>query len=124
MSLESSEKMAGVSLVSGLIIGQLVAIGLSFFTATDLTVAITNGAGGGILIGLIPAYLLNEGHITDTKMLVPFSFGWGTFVGILVGLLVAWSRSLPYLGGFSYGASGGMITGAAVGLILWNMVEK
>ncbi|GEM_PF-2045898 len=118
-----SERVASYGFISGLILGQIVGIVFSFLTELDVVSGIVNGAGAGVVIAMIPAYMLINRKFTDGKMIIPFAMGWGTVVGIMVGLAVAWARGLVYMGGFSYGSIGGLVTGTAIGLFLWWIPE-
>ncbi len=124
MPFESySGKVSGYGFVAGLIIGQLMGIVISTVSQIDLVSGITNGAGAGIIIAMIPAYVLINEKLSDRKMIVPFAMGWGTLVGILVGLSSSWAQELAYMCGFSYGAVGGLATGVIIGLFLWKIPE-
>lgn len=119
-----SERVASYGFIAGLILGQVVGIAIAFLTELDIVSGITNGAGAGIIIAMVPAYVLINEKLSDSKMIVPFTMGWGTLVGILVGLAAAWARELAYLGGFSHGAVGGLVAGVAIGLVLWKIPEE
>ncbi|MFP4141943.1 MAG: hypothetical protein ACLFSM_08885 [Thermoplasmata archaeon] len=91
----------------------------------DLALVFTQGIGLGILIGTITALGLIKGWYGEKEWLVvPFGMGWGTAVGIVIGLTTAWSMEIPYIDAFSLGASAGLITGLIVGTFLWMNIRK
>jgi len=118
-----SEKVSSYGFIAGLVIGQIGGIVIALLTELDIVSGLTNGGGAGIIIGMIPAYMLINEKLSDTKMVIPFAMGWGTFVGIVVGLAAAWARQLSYTCGFSYGAVAGLVSGVVLGLILWTVPE-
>jgi len=86
----------------------------------DIRYVFTQGVTVGILIGTISALSLIKGWFGEKESLVvPFAMGWGTLVGIGVGLLSGWSMQLPYLDTLSLGAGAGFTCGIVIGTILW-----
>ncbi len=91
----------------------------------DITFVLGQGLAMGIIIGTISALGLIKGWFGEKKWLVvPFAMGWGTSVGISVGLLSGWSMDISYLDTFSLGASAGLISGIVIGALLWTYVRK
>ncbi len=91
----------------------------------DLTFVFTQGVAVGILIGTISSLVLIKGWFGEKNWrVVPFAMGWGTSVGISVGLLSGWSMDISYLDTFSLGASAGLISGIVIGALLWTYVRK
>ena len=114
-----SKKVTVFGFLSGLIVGQLMGIGIVLTTGLDIISGLTNGAGAGIIVAMMPVQVLIKDWMTDKRLLVPFGMGWGTLVGILVGVVASWSLGFQPLYGFSYGAIGGFVTGIVVCSILW-----
>ncbi len=95
------------------------------FLEIDITSVFAQGVAVGILIGSISALGLIKGWFGEKESLViPFAMGWGTLVGIGVGLMSAWSMELPYLDTFSLGAGAGLICGVVIGTILWSYTQR
>ncbi|MFP4117117.1 MAG: hypothetical protein ACLFTY_03810 [Candidatus Aenigmatarchaeota archaeon] len=116
-----SQRVASYGFISGLVIGQLAGIMLSFITALNVTTGIINGAGAGIFIAMISAHFLITERFSKKRMIVPFSLGLGTVIGTLVGVSTAWSYEISYLSGFSYGSITGLVVGTVLGIILWKI---
>ncbi len=116
-----SERIVSFSFITGLVLGQITGIVLSLITEISLVTGIVNGIGAGVIVAMVPAHVLINESLEDSRMIVPFAMGWGTFVGILVGISVSWSNELPYMCGFSYGAMSGIAVGTGIGLVLWRL---
>ncbi|MFO7792732.1 MAG: hypothetical protein R6W73_07120 [Candidatus Saliniplasma sp.] len=109
----------------GLIFGGGVWLATSVMLGTEFTVFLIQGVGAGIIIGSACALGLIKGWFGRKEALVmPFGMGWGTMVGIVIGLLAAWSVDLSYLTGFSVGASAGFISGLLIASMLWISTKR
>ncbi len=108
----------GVSL--GIVIGVPVWIVTNTFFDIGTKLGLSNGVAAGLIIGSICALALIKRWFGEHKIrVIPFGMGWGTLVGIGVGLLFAWSSGTSYLTAFSSGSIAGLISGILIGSILW-----
>lgn len=123
------ENIGAIGFTTGLILGgglwATIWTIAGVFLEIDITYVFTQGVAVGILIGSISALGLIKGWFGEKESLVvPFAMGWGTLVGIGVGLLSGWSMELPYLDTFSLGAGAGLICGVVIGTILWLYARR
>jgi len=102
----------------GIPIGGLMGIVASFVSEVEMSRAFSFGVAGGIITAALIATVIRKRKIRPSILhLASLGVGFGTLVGIGIGLLMAWTFSEGYVAGFSIGASTGLVGGALLGLI-------
>lgn len=109
----------------GLIFGAGFGLIISNLVGLDAVIGMSTGIAGGIIIGSITGLSLQKGWLGDNKkMVIPFGMGWGTLVGIFLGLLTAWTYDLSYTAGFSVGSLSGLSVGLFLGSLVYMNTKK
>jgi len=110
-----STKLVGL----GIPIGGLMGILASFISEVEMSSAFSFGVAGGIITAALIATVIRKRNVrTSIIHLTSLGVGFGTLVGIGIGLLMAWTFSECYVAGLSIGASTGLVGGALLGLIV------
>ncbi|MFP4006221.1 MAG: hypothetical protein ACLFUR_05860 [Candidatus Hadarchaeia archaeon] len=92
----------------------------ALITSIEVTIGLTNGITGGIIIGSITGLALERGWLGDREeRVVVFGLGWGTLIGVCLGLSTAWVYDLSYTGGFSTGSITGLVLGKFLGGLIY-----
>ncbi|MFO8018069.1 MAG: hypothetical protein R6U96_05495 [Promethearchaeia archaeon] len=113
----------------GFILGLIFGGGFGFIatllSGLDIITGLLMGIGGGIIIGSIIGLALERRWVgTNDKLIIPFGLGWGTVVGILLGVVTSWIHNLAYLSGFSVGSITGLVAGTFLGTLLYLSSKK
>ncbi|MFP3872089.1 MAG: hypothetical protein ACOC55_03545 [Candidatus Natronoplasma sp.] len=126
MGLEKSSKNIGTTgFTLGLVISVPVWVLTGTFFEVGANITLTFGVAAGIITGSICALALIKKWLGEREILVvPFGMGWGTLVGIAVGVLIGWSTSISFFNGFSVGVWSGFISGISVGAFLWFSIHR
>ncbi|MEF8873577.1 MAG: hypothetical protein V5A88_02775 [Candidatus Thermoplasmatota archaeon] len=116
----SSKQLGTTGFTLGLVVGTPAWIVTGALFDIGAEIGLTNGVSAGIIIGSICALALIKEWFGEREYLViPFGMGWGTLVGVAIGLLFAWSTGVSYLAAFSAGTTAGLVSGVLIGSILW-----
>lgn len=116
----SSKQLGTTGFTLGLVVGTPAWIVTGALFDIGAEIGLTNGVAAGIIIGSICALALIKEWFGEREYLViPFGMGWGTLVGVAIGLLFAWSTGVSYLTAFSAGTTAGLVSGVLIGSILW-----
>ncbi len=109
-----SNKLIGL----GIPIGGLVGILASFVSDVEMSRAFSFGVAGGIITAALMVTVIQKRNVRISILnLTSLGLGFGTLVGIVMGMLIVWTFNGGYLTGFSIGAGAGLIGGALLGLI-------
>lgn len=109
-----STKLVGL----GIPIGGLMGILASFVSSVELSQVFSFGVAGGIITASLMATVIRKRRLRVSILrLTSLGVGFGTLVGIGIGLLTSWTFSGSYQTGFSIGAIAGLLGGALLGII-------
>lgn len=106
------------SIPRNLLYGALSTISF-FITGANPGVSTAFGISAGIIIGAVNSYFLEKNLIENNKMIIPFSMGLGTLIGIGLGLLGAWTYSYSYTQYFATSSITGLALGIVIGLLTY-----
>ena len=116
-----STKSVGISIPLGAFIGILA----SFVTEVDISRGFSFGVAGGILTAALLATIVKKKGLEISYItLTSLGLGLGTVVGIISGLLTAWSLGGQYTVFFSVGAGLGLLGGALLGVLTVLLARK
>ncbi|MEF8835314.1 MAG: hypothetical protein V5A76_04085 [Candidatus Thermoplasmatota archaeon] len=102
----------------GIPIGGLMGILASFVSSVEFSQSFSFGVAGGIITASLVATVIRKRRVRISILhLTSLGVGFGTLVGIGMGLLVAWTFSGSYRTGFSIGANAGLVGGALLGIL-------
>ncbi len=117
---DSSKHLGATGFTLGLVVGTPVWIITGALFNMGTSIGLTNGVAAGIIIGSICALgLIKKWFGQREFLIIPFGMGWGTLVGIALGLVFAWSTAVAYTTAFSAGAISGLVSGVLIGSFLW-----
>ncbi|MBS3781972.1 MAG: hypothetical protein KGY66_06025 [Candidatus Thermoplasmatota archaeon] len=101
----------------GIPIGALMGVLASFVSDVEISHAFSFGVAGGIITAALIATVIRKKRIqTSILNLTSLGVGFGTLVGIAIGLLLIWTLGGDYITGFSVGAGAGLLGGALLGI--------
>ncbi|MFW6065036.1 MAG: hypothetical protein ACOC8Y_05620 [Candidatus Natronoplasma sp.] len=116
-----STKLFGI----GIPISGLMGILASFVSEVEMSSSFSFGVAGGIITAALIATVIRKRNVRISVLhLTSLGVGFGTIVGIGIGLLMAWTFSGGYVAGFFIGASTGLVGGALLGMISGFFARK